>query len=210
MKVREWLSEKSGIVRAAGAALACVIGARIVAPGINPDVLGDFFRSGGASPLVRVYDWLVGGAMGRGALLALGIMPYVTARIYLRLARIVSPNLGEPARRKPLIRWLTLGFSVVQSYGFAKFLESLPGAVANPGPGFVVTTVLTLTGSAMTAMWLWESQWRRDEKPDAEDAEVADAQTAAGVEPSPEHPLLGAPVPDLEPIRQPREKVGVK
>ena len=75
MSIRQWLSEKAGLVRAAGAALACVIGARIVAPGINPDVLGDFFRSSGVSPLARLYDWFVGGAMSRGGLLALMTAP---------------------------------------------------------------------------------------------------------------------------------------
>lgn len=75
--------------------------------------------------------------MGRGALLALGIMPYVTARIYLRLWRIVAPGDYTTVRRQQLVRRLTLGFSMVQSYGFAKFLESLPVAVANPGPRFV-------------------------------------------------------------------------
>ena len=156
MSVRQWLSEKAGLVRAIGAVVVCTIGARIVAPGINTEVLGDFFRSGGASSLARLYDVLTAGALGRGALLALGIMPYVSARIYLRLWRIVSPRVEEPARRQKLVRWLTLGFSTVQSYGFARFVENLPGAVANPGPQFVATTVLALTASAMTAMWLFE------------------------------------------------------
>jgi preprotein translocase subunit SecY len=210
MSIRQWLSEKAAIVRAIGAAAACVIGARIVAPGINPDVLGDFFRSGGASPLVRIYDWLVGGAMGRGALLALGIMPYVTARIYLRLARIVAPSLGDPARRQPLIRRLTLGFSAVQSFGFAKFLESLPGAVANPGPRFVVTTVLTLTASAMTAMWLWESQWRGGKAPAADEPDEVDRESVSTVHVAGDPQLLNAPLPDLEIVQPAREKVGLK
>src|SRR4030095_1500143 len=82
MGIRQWLSEKAGIARAIGVALVCTIGARIVLPGINREFFADFCRSAGASPLLRVYDWFVGGAMARGALLALGILPYVTARIY--------------------------------------------------------------------------------------------------------------------------------
>ncbi len=210
MSIRQWLSEKAGLVRAAGAALACVIGARIVAPGINPDVLGDFFRSSGVSPLARLYDWFVGGAMSRGGLLALGIMPYVTARMYLRLWRIVAPGDYTPARRQQLIRRLTLGFSAVQSFGFAKFLESLPGAVANPGPQFVLTTVVTLTASAMAAMWLWEGQWSSDKAAAPDEVEEADGETVALDQPMAERPLLNPPAPDLTLVQPAREKVGVK
>ena len=201
MGIRQWLSEKAGLVRAIGAVVVCTIGARIVAPGINTEVLGDFFRSGGASPLARLYDWLTAGAFGRGALLALGIMPYVSARIYLRLWRIVSPRVEEPARRQKLIRWLTLGFSGVQSYGFAKFLENLPGAVANPGPQFVATTVLTLTASAMTAMWLFERPVTSDE------VEVADAGPVSISQPSSELRLLNEAEAATEPLRQQEREV---
>jgi preprotein translocase subunit SecY len=201
MNIRQWFSDRYGIARAIGGILACAIGARVVAPGINTGVLADFFRSGGASPLLRLYDWLVGGALARGALLALGVMPYISARIYLRLARIVAPTVGEPARRKKLTRWLTFGFSVVQSYGFARFAENLPGAVANPGPQFIATTMLALTASAMTAMWLWELPGAADEDTPPTSAEEADARSVTMVQPY-SIPLLGVPAPELEVLRQ--------
>jgi preprotein translocase subunit SecY len=198
VNIRRWFSEH-GIVRKVGAVLACMIGARMVTPGIDQQVIADFFRSGGASPLLRVYDWLVGGAIGRGAVLALGLLPYVTARIYLRLAAVVSPRFADPVRRKTQTRWLTFGFSVVQSYGFARFVENLPGAVAQPGPQFIATTMLVMTASAMTAMWLFEPP--RDADDDATES-IADTAESVVLEPrSGDVPALAAPAPDLDRIR---------
>jgi preprotein translocase subunit SecY len=201
MGLRQWLSEKAAIVRVLGAVLACTIGARIVSPGINPDAIGDFFRSGGASPLLRLYDWFVGGAMARGGLFALGVLPYISARIYLRVASVVWPRMAEPARRTRLTRWLTFGFSAVQSLGFAKFLENLPGAVTNPGPQFIATTVLTLTASAMATMWLWELG-RSEEHEHPEIPEATGAQPDRAVQPARDSRLLNASAPEFETVKQ--------
>jgi len=203
VNIRRLFSEH-GIVRKVGAVLACVIGARVVTPGINEQVIADFFRSGGVRPLLRVYDWFVGGAIGRGAVLALGLLPYVTARIYLRLTAVVSPRFADPARRKTWTRGLTFGFSLVQSYGFARFTENLPGAVAQPGPGFIATTMLVMTASAMTAMWLFEPPGDADD-----DAAQRSADTSEPVVMEPRSgdvPALAAPAPDLGVIRS-REPV---
>src|SRR6266511_25909 len=64
--------------------VACEIGTRIVAPSLNSQVVRDYFRGSGGM-LLELYDWIAGGALSRGAVLALGIMPYVSARIILRL-----------------------------------------------------------------------------------------------------------------------------
>ena len=198
------LFSEHGILRKVGAVVACMIGARVVTPGINEQVIADFFRSGGVSPLLRVYDWLVGGAIGRGAVLALGLLPYVTARIYLRLAAVVSPKFGDPARRRRYTRGLTFGFSLIQSYGFARFVENLPGAVAQPGAGFIATTMLAMTASAMTAMWLFEPP---SDAGDHATEGSTDTPESVVIEPqSPDVPALAAPAPDLDVIR-PREPV---
>ena len=202
MGVRQWFSEKAVVIRTLGITLACTIGARIVSPGIDSQVVGDFFRSGGVNPLLRIYDWLVGGAMARGGLLALGVMPYISARLFVRLANIVSPGFAGLARRKKLTRWLTFGFSAVQSFGFAKFLENLPGAVANPGPQFIATTMLGLTASAMATMWLWEFGRAAEEDEPPTIAEEAGAQPDLAVQASSDAPMLNAPTPELEIVRQ--------
>ena len=155
-KLRQLLADRPGAARLIGAVLVCAVGAWVVAPGIDGRVLADYVRSDGAGPLLRLYDWLVGGALSRGAFLALGLLPYVTARIYLRLAKTLGPRAAALAGRTGTTRVLTLGFAAIQSYGFAQFVQSLPGAVAQPGVGFVARTVVVLTASAMAAMWMYE------------------------------------------------------
>ena len=200
MTIRQWLSDKAEVVRVLGAGLVCAIGARIAAPGIDTTVIGDFFRSGKADSLLRLYDWLVGGALGRGALFALGITPYITVRIYMHVASEFFPSLEEPARRRSVTRWLTFMSAVAQSYGFAKFAEDLPGAVANPGTGFVVTTVAALTASAMGVMWLWELGRVEDDEANARFDEHA-ARPRTVRQRSGEPKALNPPTPELETAR---------
>ena len=171
------------IALAAGGLLLCEIGARVVAPSINGRVLADYLRQVGASPLLKLYDWFVGGALSRGAILALGIMPYLSARIIMRLARESFPAIAEMSKheseRPRLDRWtrtLTFGLAAIQSFGFARFVQSIPGAVAEPGPGFIAQTMIVLTTGAMGVAWLSEriARQRDDDAPASEvEAEVS-------------------------------------
>jgi preprotein translocase subunit SecY len=143
---------------AAGGLLVLEAGARLLAPGLNPVILGNYLRSSGTL-LLTLYDRLGGGGLSRGGALALGIMPYVSARIMVRLARVAAPSLdamSDTSRgREKLNRWtraLTVGLALVQSYGFAKFAQGIPGAVAHPGIGFVAQTMLVLTAGSVVAM----------------------------------------------------------
>jgi preprotein translocase subunit SecY len=101
----------------------------------------------------------------RLTIFALGIMPYITASIILQLLAVVIPTLeklqkeGELGRRKitQWTRYLTLGLSIVQSFGIATALMSSQGGfVMNPGVGFILMTVLTLTTGSVFIMWLGE------------------------------------------------------
>ena len=92
-----------------------------------------------------------------------GIMPYISASIFMQIAGAVLPQVEkmqkEEEGRKRLNQWtryLTVALAVVQAWGFALFTESLPGAVANPGLMFKVQMVLFLTTGAMFVMWLGE------------------------------------------------------
>ena len=150
-------------VIAVGGLTLIEVGARIVAPSIDGGALAEYFRRTGATPLLSVYDWLVGGALTRGAVLALGVMPYVTARIVMRLARAAVPAAGSPggllADPVAVTRWtrrITFGCALVQSFGFARFVQSIPGVVLHPGPGFVAQTMFVLTAGAMGVAWLAE------------------------------------------------------
>ncbi len=137
-------------------------GAHIATPGVNVQVLADFIRNQGAQTLFGVYDMFVGGGLSRATVLALGIMPYISASIMFQLAGAVFPLIDklqkEEEGRKKITQWtryLTVALSVGQAYGFAIFAEG-QAAVPNPGWGFRMMTMLTLTTGAVFVMWLGE------------------------------------------------------
>ncbi len=143
------------------------LGAFIPTPGINPDVFEQMFTqyAGGLFGLLTMFS---GGSLRRLTVFALGIMPYITASIILQLLTVVSPQLeklhkeGELGRRKitGYTRWLTVGLSAFQAFGIAVALQRQTTLgtplVMNPGPGFIFTTVLTLTTGSVFIMWLGE------------------------------------------------------
>src|ERR1043166_4367744 len=139
------------------------IGAHIATPGVNVQALADFLRTAGQGTLFSLYDLFAGGGFSRATVFALGIMPYISASIVFQLAAPVFPVIEKMQRdeegRKKLTQWtryLTALLCVVQSYGYAVFSEQLPGAVAHPGWGFRMTTVLTLSTGGIFVMWLGE------------------------------------------------------
>src|ERR1700719_1069861 len=139
------------------------LGGHIPTPGINADLLSQFFDQNRGTFLGFV-DLFSGGQLRRLTIFALGIMPYITASIILQLMTVVYEPLaklqkeGELGRKKitQWTRYLTLGLSAVQSLGIAYTLERQQGVVLNPGPGFVLMTVLTLTTGSVFIMWLGE------------------------------------------------------
>lgn len=139
------------------------LGAHIATPGVNVQVLADFVQNQGAETLFGVYDMFVGGGFSRATVLALGIMPYISASIMFQLAGAVFPTVEklqkEEEGRKKLTQWTrytTVVLAAGQAYGFAIFTESLAGAVVIPGWGFRFITMLTLTTGAIFVMWLGE------------------------------------------------------
>ncbi len=138
-------------------------GGHVPTPGINADRLAQFFDQNRGSFLGFV-DLFSGGQLRRLTIFALGIMPYITASIILQLMTVVYEPLaklqkeGELGRKKitQWTRYLTLGLSAVQSLGIAYTLQRQPGFVMNPGPGFVLMTMLTLTTGSVFIMWLGE------------------------------------------------------
>ena len=139
------------------------LGGHIPTPGINADKLAQFFDQNRGSFLGFV-DLFSGGQLRRLTIFALGIMPYITASIILQLMTVVYEPLaklqkeGELGRKKitQWTRYLTLGLSAVQSLGIAYTLQRQPGFVVNPGVGFVLMTMLTLTTGSVFIMWLGE------------------------------------------------------
>src|SRR5450432_3990006 len=137
-------------------------GSFIPTPGINTDRLQKAFeqQSGG---LLGFYDLFSGGNLRRLTIFALGIMPYITASIILQLLTVVWEPLarmqkeGELGRRKitQWTRYLTLVLSFLQSLGISFTLQS-QDFVINPGPSFILLTIITLTTGSIFIMWLGE------------------------------------------------------
>ncbi|TDJ54044.1 MAG: preprotein translocase subunit SecY [Gemmatimonadetes bacterium] len=138
------------------------IGAHIAAPGVNVTALSDFIRNSAAAGFFGLYDML-GGGLSRATVFALGIMPFISASIIFQLAGGVVPTVGKMQKdeegRKKLTQWTrytTLVIALSQSYTYALFTESIPGAIAAPGFGSRFVMVVTLTTGAMVVMWLGE------------------------------------------------------
>jgi len=140
------------------------LGGHVPTPGTNTNAWQQFMNSGGGS-LFSFFDMFAGGNIRRLTIFALGIMPYITASIILQLLTVVVPTLeklqkeGELGRRKitQWTRYLTIILSVIQSTTIAFGLESMKeGIVINPGFGFVLLTIISLTTGTAFIMWLGE------------------------------------------------------
>src|SRR3990172_3926531 len=148
------------------------LGSHIPTPGINADLLQQFFEENRGTVFGFV-DIFSGGNFRRLTVFALGIMPYITASIILQLLTPVWPYLdrlnkeGEMGRQKitKYTRYLTVVLSAFQAFGIALTLQrqAFQGTsfVINPGPMFLVTTVLTLTTGSVFVMWLGEQITQR-------------------------------------------------
>jgi len=146
-----------------GALIVYRIGTHVPVPGIDPVRLAELFQSqqGG---ILGMFNMFSGGALSRFSVLALGIMPYISASIIMQLMTVVSPKLealkkeGESGRRKitQYTRYGTLALATFQALGIAIALEGQRGLVIDPGLMFRFTTVVTLVTGTMFLMWLGE------------------------------------------------------
>ena len=137
------------------------IGTHIPVPGIDPLQLAAFFQQqqGTFTDMINMFG---GGALERMSIVALGIMPYISASIIMQLLSAVSPQLdqlkkeGESGRRKitQYTRYGALGLATIQGPGMAVGL--LAPMAYNPGPAFTITAVVSLVSGAMFLMWLGE------------------------------------------------------
>jgi preprotein translocase subunit SecY len=138
------------------------LGAHIPTPGVNAQQLELLFSQQSGSAL-GLMDLFGGGNLRRMTVFALGIMPYITASIIFQLLTVVYEPLariqkeGELGRRKitQWTRYMTVLLAALQSIGIALMLTK-GGMVLNPGVGFMLMTVLTLTTGTAFIMWLGE------------------------------------------------------
>ncbi len=147
------------------------VGAHIATPGINPDIIKQFFENMSGT-VFGLFNLFSGGAMEQLSIFALGIMPYISASIIFQLLTVVVPTLeqlqkeGEQGRKKitQWTRYATIVLAMFQSTLIAVALENGQfgdGAVANPGWSFRLMAMITLTSGTAFIMWLGEQVTER-------------------------------------------------
>jgi preprotein translocase subunit SecY len=175
------------------------LASRVGLPGVDSVALFQFFKeSGGSGGLLGLYSFLAGGGPFRASVLALGVVPYLSARILMRLSREVSTTAAawSDDERRIRTRWITGVLATIQSFGFATFLQRTPGVVPNPGLGFTASAVVLLTASSLVAMWVAEKLTDADTDSDLPELSALPEHLAAA-------PALPAPaLPVSPPLHQ--------
>jgi preprotein translocase subunit SecY len=136
------------------------IGSFIVLPGIDPSKLQDLTSSNG---LLGLLDTLVGGAFSNASIMALGIMPYISASIAIQLLGLAVPYFsklqkeGESGRKKlnQITRWLTIAVTATQGFTYLRTTIPTEAITINQGL-FYISGVIILVAGTMMAMWLGE------------------------------------------------------
>lgn len=139
------------------------VGTHIPVPGIDPEQLRQLFNSqqGG---ILGLFNMFSGGALSRFSVLALGIMPYISASIIMQMLTYVMPSMealrkeGESGRRKitQYTRYGTLALAIFQAIGISVAIESQANLVIDPGLMFRFVCVTSLVTGTMFLMWLGE------------------------------------------------------
>jgi preprotein translocase subunit SecY len=141
-------------------------GTHIVLPGINPNAIEAATKSAKGNGLLGIFDMFAGGAFSQASILALGIMPYISASIFMQLMTILVPQMqkvqkeGESGRKKinQWTRYLTVIVTAFQASAYIGYLNSLGPEVflESYQPYFVYSTVIILTAGTLFVMWLGE------------------------------------------------------
>jgi preprotein translocase subunit SecY len=141
------------------------VGCYIALPGINPSRLGD--SANGPGGLLGILNMFAGGAFSRASIFALGVMPYISASIFMQLAGIVIPQVAkmqkeDSGRRKinSYTRYLTVIVTAFQASAYVAYLRS-PQYAAALSPDFnpfyfAVSTIVVLTAGTLFVMWMGE------------------------------------------------------
>ncbi|NRA60157.1 MAG: preprotein translocase subunit SecY [Psychrobium sp.] len=147
-----------------GAIIVFRAGSFVPIPGVDAAVLGQLFEQQKGT-ILSMFNMFSGGALERASIMALGIMPYISASIIMQLMTVIHPAMmelkkeGEAGRRKisQYTRWGTLVLATFQAIGIATGLPNLiSGLVVNPGPSFYFVAVVSLVTGTMFLMWLGE------------------------------------------------------
>ena len=139
------------------------VGCYVTLPGINPNALA---LDSGQSGLLGLFNMFAGGAFSRASIFALGVMPYISASIFMQLAGIVVPQVAKMQRedsgRKKInqyTRYLTVIVTAFQASAYVAYLRTQTAAALVPEFGtfmFWLSTVVVLTGGTLFVMWMGE------------------------------------------------------
>jgi len=141
------------------------VGSHIVLPGINPNEIQDAGESTGILGLIDAFS---GGAFNNASIFALGIMPYISASIFMQLMTVLVPRFqklqkeGESGRKKinQYTRYLTVAVTILQASAYVSYLRGMlqqGGMMAGFSPAnFWLTTVMVLTAGTLFVMWMGE------------------------------------------------------
>ena len=155
---------KSRLLFVLGALIVYRIGSFIPVPGIDAAVLAQLVEQQKGT-IIDMFNMFSGGALSRASILALGIMPYISASIVIQLLATVSPALAElkkegaAGQRKisKYTRYATVVFATIQAVAISTGLPNmLSGLVPNVGFSFYFTSVVSLVTGTMFLMWLGE------------------------------------------------------
>ena len=139
------------------------IGTFIVLPGIDPTKLSQQM-AGSKNGMLGLIDTFSGGAFLQASIFALGIMPYISASIFIQLMTVLVPQFqkmqkeGESGRKKinQWTRYLTVGVTAVQASAYVAYLRTMGGVTPSFSPYFWLSTVLMLIAGTMFVMWMGE------------------------------------------------------
>lgn len=142
-------------------------GSFVVLPGVIPAALDNASSNAGAADLLGLINTFTGGAWSNASVMALGIMPYITASIIIQLLGFAMPYFqrlqqreGESGRKKlnQLTRLLTVAITLVQGGGYLTYINSIPGAIDPTMPTgiFWLSSTIILSAGTVFAMWLGE------------------------------------------------------
>ena len=141
------------------------LGSHIVLPGIDPNKLANLTNTS-KSGMLGLLDAFVGGAFSKASIFALGIMPYISASIFMQLMTILVPQIqkiqkeGDSGRKKinQWTRYLTVIVTAFQAAAYIGFLTTTNREALLPAYSsfFWVSTVIILTMGTLFVMWLGE------------------------------------------------------
>lgn len=141
-------------------------GAQVTLPGIDPTKLQSLVKQATGNPLLDLLNQFTGGAFSKASIMALGVMPYISASIVVQLMGIAVPYIqklqkqGESGRKKitQITRYLTIAITLIQGPGYLYNLHNiLPrSAFLLPDSLFIPASIIILSTGTIFAMWLGE------------------------------------------------------